>query len=683
MYGPVLPKSDTDLAVMLRRHCTRMDTAMMAKRTLWLLAWYYMNGYRRFNVYNPETGRIIAHQLDDEGNLEYQSQELLYYLNQVVGRVQGMDLRPWVVNEGQSLGTMRDRALTQIILDSVVNDREVNRIKEEFTWTVVCLGFAGCQGHIMDHATIGLTSNLEVIPPNELMPFPLVEHDITKVRGLIRQRMVPLQQLRDLYGPKVTRNLEDVEWYSQMPEDSGHEDSDNPATTMWSTNNRQWMDRSGHISGGESPEIVRTVRVRELWTYGAGGTVAEYALCSGDYCIDRKDLRGLETYCPIGWARAFNNGTFHGAGLFEIMYSQHRQLEMMTKALFTNIRDIDRYGIVVLPQGQMNQNQVLRDVGRGLRALFWDPDVVGDGFRPFAIQPHNAGDTPGKVAAFAREGLQLLNPVRDLAEEKGRIDSSTGLQALQEDLNRNMTTITSAVHLALGDTYRAIAQKAAQNLLVTRRAIPVNNLTLDLAGAIIDFDSGEVSFRENPVPSVSRLRFTVREASPRSSVARKQEAYQLWEGGIETDPLNFRLFALREGLDFALYMDDIRGAVEAGTRAILSLYNDGQTPGPLMMTPYTVDGELFARQLTGFMKGPYLQVAATEVIEEFYRAREWAITEALGQVLPNAVPNPDDLAMISEMPGLPMLPEGVSPDPRASQGVAPNASQSQPAGPPA
>ena len=103
-----------------------------------------------------------------------------------------------------------------------------------------------------------------------------------------------------------------------------------------------------------------------------------------------------------------------------------------------------------------------------------------------------------------------------------------------------------------------------------------------------------------------------------------------------------------------------------------------------MMTPYTVDGELFARQLTGFMKGPYLQVAASEVIEEFFRVREWAITEALGQVLPNAVPNPDDLAMISEMPGLPPMPEAASPDPRAMQGVAPNAQpQPQSAGPPA
>lgn len=677
-----LPESNVGLARMLRRHCDRMDVTLTPKRTLWLLAWYYLNGYRHFDQYDPASGKLTAFHLDEEGNMEYQSQEMLAYINQVAGRIQGMDLRPKVDAVASTLGSIRQRALNQIVLDGAVPTNIVDRAKEEWAWLFCTLGFAGIQGHLDDHPTIGLITSLEVIHPKELYPFPVVEQDPSKCRGLIRQRQVPLDTLVEIYGPKVKRNLEKMEWFSNLAEDPYLENADDVSgSTSWAATQKVWPSSSGGPDAEKEGEgTVRTVLVRELWLYGPGETVAEYAIASGDYVLDRQDLRDKEVYCPIGWARFMNDGSWHGAGLFEIMFSQHRQLELMMGSLFDNVQNIDKYGVVVLPQGQMNQNQVLKDVGDGLRAMFWDPDYAQEGFKPFAISPFNSGDAPGKVAAFAREGLQLLNPIRDLAQEKGRVDSAEGLQFLNEAMTQNLAIPTQGAVQAWATCWRSVAQKISFDLMSSDRAVPVTNLTLDLAGAIIDGD--KVSFDVNPVPTVRNMRFTVQAVSPKSDLARKQEILGLWKDGIEQDPMNVRMLALKEGLDLALYMDDIRGGYESSVRIILTAFNDGQKPGEIMLTPYTMDAEILMRLLSGFMKGPHMLVASDDVISHMFKIREFVMA-SLGLTLPNAVPTPEDMAVMSMGPSGPnqALPPGGAPQGEMNEPSAPSPAAARSAGP--
>lgn len=151
----------------------------------------------------------------------------------------------------------------------------------------------------------------------------------------------------------------------------------------------------------------------------------------------------------------------------------------------------------------------------------------------------------------------------------------------------------------------------------------------------------------------------MRDLSPRSAVARKQEALQLWKEGVAPDPLAFRLFALKESLDFAMWLDEDSGAYEMGIRAILTLFNDGQEPGELILTPHTTRPELVLRLFSAFMTSPAMQAAAPPILNEFKRARATLISY-MGLTLPAAVPNPDDAAMLA-MGGapMPMLPPGM------------------------
>lgn len=651
-----LPTDKRALARILRRHALRCEQVYMARRTNWLLAYYYLNGYRRFNVFNPHTGAIQPHILDEQGAMEFTSQDLLYQINQVAGRLQSMDLRPKVEQEGFSLAGLRGRSLSQITADSIFSTDQVKQASEEWSYLFACLGSAGITGHITDHPTIGLTADLEVIHPKELFPFPLVGQDVTKVRGLMRSRWVPLEYLKSVYGRRVTTNLDSMEWY-EMESGSAWADYDEHQPGV------SWMpSRSTSALGGPDTadkELFPIVRVHELWMYGPRNTITRYTATSGDYCLDDQNLEGLEVYCPIGFSRFMNNGSFHGAGMFDLLFSIHRRYELLTKQLFTNIMDWDRYGILVLPQGQIPKDNVLRDVGRGLRAMFWDPAPEVEGFNPFTIQPSNTGDMPGRVAQFAREAMNAVNPIQDLLQEKGRVDSASGLAFLDEQITKAITTPTLGVARAWGQMYKATTQKALSHLTTSRRSLPVGALTLDLAGAVIDPESNTVSFATNPLPDISRLSFTVRDLSPRSAVARKQEALQLWKEGVASDPMAFRLFALKESLDFAMWLDEDSGAYEMGIRAILTLFNDGQEPGQLILTPHTTRPELVLRLFGAFMTSPAMQAAAPPILNEFKRARATLISY-MGLTLPAAIPNPDDAAMLA-MGGapMPMLPPGM------------------------
>lgn len=652
-----LPKGKA-LAHTLHRHIVRCESAYMYRRTWWLIAWYYLNGYRRFSALDPTTGRVTPHFLDKDGDLEYQSQELLYQINQVAGRIQSMDLRPKIDQAGFTLAGQRNRAIAQIVADATVSDDQVRQASEDFAFTYACLGFAGVTGHITDHPVIGLTGDLEVIHPRELFPFPLVGQDHTKIRGLVRQRWVPLSYLKKVYGSsKISANMDELDWYEVDPGEAW-QDRDQLNQTAW--HNTRTMPMGSPSAESVDKEYQGIVRVRELWLYGPRETCTRYACVSGEVVLQDDDTEGMEVYCPIGWSRFMNNGSFHGAGMFDLLFSQHRQLERMTKELYNNIIEQDKYGIVVFPQGQINQNNVLRDVGRGLRSMFWDPDPVAEGFNPFVIQPHNTGDVPGRVAQFAREGLAAVNPIQDLIKEKGRVDSANGLAFLDEQITKALTSPTAGVQKAWGTMYRSLTQKALHQLVFSKKTVPVGSLTLDLAGAIIDPETNAISFADNPLPDISRLSFNIREISPRSVVARKAEMTQLWQFGIITDPTAFKLQAIKEGLDFPIWTDEEAPAYEMGIRAILTLFNDGQSPGRIILTPATCKPEIVSRLATAFMCGPAMQQASPSVVDAFSLFRETLISY-MGLTLPAATPNMDDLNMLSQF-GFPAPPIGGGPD---------------------
>ena len=658
-----LPKDKTLLGRIIDQHVERELTKLTYRRTLWILAWYYLNGFRRFDVFDPRTARVVPYYLDEDGNLEFQSTELLSIVDKTTARLNTMDLRPRALRQGMSLAGIRERSVAQLIADAVVSDQQLEKVKREFNYLFALLGSAGITGHMVDHPTIGLTSDLEVIHPKELMPFPSLGMDHTKARGIIRQRVVPMTFLEERFNKGVlTKNKEKMDAWSWEWGHDMEEPTDSPGNG-YILNSAS----TGALNGVPDGREMEVVKVRELWMDGPRGTVSRYVVSSGDVVLEDRDLSGVETYCPIGFARFMDNGTFHGAGLFDLMFGIVREMERLLKSLFNNIRDIDKYGVLVMPQGTINERAVMRDIGKGLRYVSYSKDaLIGDDFKPMVIQPFNAGDVPGKVAQFAKAISDSLSPVQDLLAEKGRVDSASGLQFLDEQISKAMTNPTSGVQAAFGGMYKSLVAKASREMLLNRRSIPVNRLTLELAGAVIDSEEGTINFKNNPIPNFSQISFTVKDTAPKSEVVRKQEVMGLLQAGL-TDPEGVKLFAMKEGIDFAMWMDEEKSAYESVIRNILLLYGDGMTTQQIVLTPHTTRPDLQLRVLSAFMANPIMTLASPSVQDAFKSYRE-SLISFMGQSLPAMVPNPDDVAIVNPPDG--GVAGRIGPQAQPPQGVA-------------
>tara|TARA_Y100001973_G_scaffold88233_1_gene133150 strand:+ start:630 stop:2627 length:1998 start_codon:yes stop_codon:yes gene_type:complete len=650
-----LPKDKKSLARVISLHVDRELSRLSYRRSMWLLAWYYLNGYRRFDAFDPGRNHIVPHYLDKDGNLEFQSQDLISMIDRITGRLSSMDLRPKALRQGNSLAGLRERASAQLIADAVFSEHQIEEVKAQFASIFVTLGSCGITGHITEHPTIGLSADLEVVHPKELFPFPSLNVDNSKVRGLVRQRMVPLSFLKNIYGNKIEKNKKDMDvWVWEQGHNMEVPEEENEINQAYPKN---MYGASGlNYKAGKYETEMDVVKIREVWIDGPRGTCSRYIVSSGDYVIEDQDLSELEVYCPIGFARFMDTGTFHGIGMFDLMFSLVRELERMMKSLFNNVRDIDKYGVVLLPHGTINDRAMLRDVGKGLRYMTYSKDaLMGEDFKPIVISPHNAGDAPGKVAGFARDIMKQISPLQDLIAEKGRVDSAAGLQFLDDQLNRAMTNPTSGLQRAFGQMYKSTVSAATRHIVVSNPSLPVNKLTLDLAGAIIDQETSTVNFKQNPIPNMSQVSFAVREINPKSELARKQEAMQLLDKRM-TDPTGVKLFALKEGLDFAMWMDEEKAAYEMVVRNILTLFGSGGDPQQIIITPHTSRPDIQLRVLSAFMTGPTMGVASPQVQDSFKVYRE-ALISFMGQTLPAMVPNPDEMANLGMQPPMQPAPQ--------------------------
>jgi len=638
-----LTKDPLALARIIDNHCERETNRLAYRRATWLVALYYLMGARQFDVFDPESGTVRYSYLDEQDRLDFQSSELLSAVDKISGRLSSLDFRPLVQRVGSSLSSIRQRSIAQIMLDQVVSEHQLNRVVPQFNHIFTLLGSCGITGHMVNHPTVGLTADLEVVHPMELFPFPSLTQDYTKQRGLLRQRVVSMDFLKTAFGPKVARNKERMEFYTIKPGETFEQQNANEYTLGSQV---VYSDQKvvGHDAEADSMQVVR---VRELWLMGPRDTVSRYVVTSGEYVIHDEDLEGREVYCPIGFARFMENGSFHGAGVFDLLFPLCREAERLQKSLFNNIRDIDKYGVLVFPHGSFNANTMLRDVGQGLRVFPWEPDPISEGFRPFNITPYNSGDVPGRVSAFAIQQIDRLNPIRDLIAEKGRVDSATGLQFLDEQVNRAMNTPTAGVQQAWGDCYRAVLAGTVREVVFSPKTFTVDQLTLDLAGVVVDPETMEVSFERNPLPSLAQLSFKIKDINPRSKVARKQEALQLQQQ-FQLDQDTFMLFALKEGLDFAMWTDEHQSAYESVVRNCLLLFGDGKTPGQVVLTPQTAKPEMQIRVLNSFMASPTMSVASAEVQDAFINYHK-TLMSFMGLVMPNALPNPDDVAMLGRL----------------------------------
>lgn len=644
--GPRLPKQKRALADTVDRHANREQRLLLPKLTTYRLASLYMQGYRSFSVIDSSRGIVEAspYILSEDGVRTYQSQVLTQIVANNASKLAAMDARPRVGRNGDSLSSIRERAVGQTLLDSITDDHMLHEAIEEFAWVMTCYGMAGITGDVQNHAQLGLTAVPEVIHPRELMPWPSLGDDHTQSRGIVRQRMVPLEQLKEIYGEKVGRdtNLGKMHWYEM---DRGNWQPDPSATHTGGLLEERWPSLTSEHSATKT-ELMRYVLVREVWVDGPAGTVSEYAVTSNEHVFEHQDYSNQEVYRPIQTARFMEDGTWHGLGLFALLFSVHRELEDLQQRMFENVRDLDQHQTLVIPAAQIPEEPTMIDIGQKYKAIGLQVDPMDQTFNPFSLPINNAGDMPGRVAAQARAMIEDMDPLDDIVKDKGRIDSAAGMQVLQEEANRKHTSALRGINRAIGAYHRHnLTQTIRKMMGEGSTKLHMTRISPDLAGVVIDHESNEVGFGEgmNPVPSISHLTFDVRSVTPRNKAAEKKAASETLQFTGDWD--GYVLHSIESDFMVDAYVEDYKNAYQMVARNIISVFNNGESPGEAVVTSQGSKPEIQLRVLHAFMSGPIFTRATAEVQDAFIMYQR-TLKGYLKNVLQGPPANPDDFAAV-------------------------------------
>ena len=650
---PMLPKDDADVALIMRAHGDREEFRMAARRIRWAMASLYLSGERRFELRTPWGSFLRMEEMEQEQNtVPMHVSHLVAEHNKILGNLNGLDLRPLVQRDDTTLAAIRDRATTQVILDAVLSGQHVDAVKRSFLHYFTLFGSAGLHAQIGDFPHVGLTGELEAVHPREIYPFPAVGGDIAKARGIMRDRWVPWYALKDTFGLKsIPDRGQELEMVRRQPGEGDYMDWSIFNTGTGAGANGSWQPveaRTNRMWGKKDSERHEElwVRIRELWLYGPRGTVSEYIAASGQKLLFRESYEQTQAYCPLAFERFYESGDFHGAGVFDLVFSMVREFEKLIRDLVANQREIDQYSTMILPAGSMDEKKFFSHNRQALRVLSIDPEPKGvygtqaQVVRPTIVTPPNSGDMPGRTASFLLNVIRDLSPIRDIIADKGRVDSFAGLQFLQDEAQRPVANPISSLVKVFGESYRYMASQAFSTLMDSPRPIPVGRLSIDLVGAVINPEDSTLSFSGgvNKPPDIGRLRFGVRQTNLKMIAARKSEAVQMLQLNIK-DKTDFMIHAVQEGLDYAAFMDSERAAYDSIVSQIITLYNDGESPGEVMVAQYLEQPDLQLRVLNAFMQSPKMRVASPDVIEAFANYRETLVNYS-GKVLPTAIPDP-------------------------------------------
>lgn len=616
----MLPDDREKRARLIDQHIQREEVHAALWRMRTLLATHYFRGIRHFTTLDHRQGKVEWDFVDKNGNYEYPDESLLFEIQTIMGQLGSADLRPLAERTGRSLAAVRETGMAQVLADGVVSPAVIEPHRAEMNFIFTAFGMVGLNVTLDDHPAMGFGADVEVVHPTELLPFPAAGNNYLNVSGVIRRRMVSRERLKEVFGARVANaafkkgsgaKIYRVFLGEAIDIESHRGPGDNLNITGRLTNT---------VGQGPTGGATDLVEVAETWLGGPRNTAKSYTITSGGYEFAHWDFTDREVYRPLNYARFYENGSFYGAGHFHVRFGQHRRAERLENHIAKNIYEQDRNPVLVIPRGQYDERTAMQDlVPGGIKILKYMPDLMGTegDFRPFTFSPVNTGDSPIRAAAYFGEQGARLNPVGQLAQEKGRIDSAVALNALDESLRRPMTVASQAIERLFGNIYRSAVQQAIAMLLDTGRRLPVENLTLDLAGVVIDRE-GMVSLEDNPLRNLSRIRFGVQNANPRSKTAVKQEALQLVQLGIN-DVEGLKLFAAKNGLDFALDMDEILNTVQLTVKNVLTLYGNGQEPGQIVVSPMVGRPDVVLQILNGFMAGEVFALANPIVQDEFLR----------------------------------------------------------------
>lgn len=679
-----LPTNPELLAKVLDAHVERESRAITPRVVMWHLFSMYLNGVREFPVLNFRTGEIKYNYINDWGRLVYQHNKLISTIDKTVNQLAEMDVSPHVSSGATGLASHREASVAQTILSAMVNPTQMEQSKSHFLHKLHALGACGLCFHLERHPGMDLPNiDAEVVHPAEILFYPSVGMDRTKIRGKIRRRYVPIEYVQSRYGKKsVAKNREKMDIWKTMHGNhtSPHGYYGNSGTTPM----------SAFSSTDDSPVPVNTkmskmryqeiVEMREVWLDGPNGTCSRYIVQFGDWIATDKDFTNEVYYCPLIVETLIDTGSPYGYGLCDMLMPLNRETESMLAKLFENVRVADRFGILMLPQGTFDHKTKFHETKHGLVVGYWEPEAWYGQIKPYEVKPSTAGDAPGRTAAMAEQLADSYAPVPAVTqgEAPGRVDSASALQFLGKQANNINRGGIRAVRSGFGRGYQSVLPQAI--LTMDRSAdIPIRTMDEAILGVVVDPEKKTMRMSENPVPTSAGLRFDIRDKEPRDILARKSELLELHQMQVITTQ-QLLMTNVKEQLMLPIYSPEVEAAYRKAQMDIVILFADGQSPGQIFGNAATDTAWVHLAVINGAMATPEFAAASGDVQKAFIDRKTDLMTD-LQMVMPGGTPPPDDAALLQEADGLLMQMQqaaatmGVGSDPMGGGGASEGSGQ--------
>lgn len=630
----VLPKDSRNAAMVIRRNCDRIDPYLTMWRLNTMLATYYAAGYRVFDQINPTTGHLVARftEAEDDKHMHPLGEgQLLYQVQQIMGFLGSMNTRPVATSTVKTLDAIRQQGAANAILGSIYRPQTLEHINTELDYNFSYLGFGCLNVSVEDHNSLGMYNEIEVVHPFEVLPLPFLRIGQTNPLGITRRRLISKDSLIEVYGKRKVKQLEDDKSNSMHDFEAG-DPMDFLDLSGTSFANYGQVYSMG--TGAPFDNKIRVFEIAETWIYGPMNTVERMLVTCGDVALEDRDLSETESYCPLVYRRCYENGTFWGAGHFTMAFGATRRAELLRKSVFRTLINQESWPVLLLPHGQVNERTALGKFnGSKLRYLKYTTDMAMDRPpTPMAIQPLGTNASTVQIAQFLEATASTVNPVPDLAADKGRIDSAAAIQFLDQEQKRSITGLMTKKRQLLGEAARVSAQRAVDLLMQDPRMIQVPKLTLDLVGTVIDAKTKKIGFEDNPLPNIGRLEFTIMEGHPSNGLSAKMESMQLVGSGMQSAD-QFKLFCVQNDIDLAMDLSDVRQAHDNAVENILFLYNDGEQPQQVLINTNSVRADIELMVLDPFLASREFLEASTDVQSALLMYQNTLRTQ-LGNLLP-------------------------------------------------
>lgn len=640
----ILPRKPKELAKAL----SDAVAAGLDERCVYAVEWrinqWYIRGAREFRDINYREGTARPRYATRGGELVFRYEDSLVQRQRELGRLQRIDTSPKAAWRTLSLGAVRKAAAAQVFLDGMIDRKiadkqfaEVTKALLDFGTVALYVSFEGSSDSAYPVVT--------VVPPWQLLPLPAKPALTGDATGIMYRRTVPLEWLRSRDGLKLGSEAE-MEAYSvaagarvSQPDDVRQSEA---------------LQFTGDISGTAGTQEIapqqKVVELTECWQESYDGRVDRYIVMIGtkhiaadiryDALEDRAN-RSRVPWMPIHVMRMYDTG-FWARPWMTAVNAMNTEVEIMLQTLSQNVRDLDRFGYLLIPMGLGITKEDLKATGRP-RVLFYQPDLNEPTMKPDQLQPATTGDFPGRVAGTFVGLMDRISGASDLFSGKapGRVDSASGLGLLWETASVPLVPVSAAIERAYAGIYAAVLDWGRRTYSPAK-AIQMSSIDDAAAGVVLGSD-GSMTLESNPLPDPAELLITIREREPRSKEQRKQELVTAVQMGI-VSPEDLLWINLKERLELPLGNEDILNSVLTAKQRNLLEFNDGVTPGRVAISQWD-DHKVQLKIMLAFMRRPEFSLASPAVKDAF--AARWKAHEQATAGYPDAMPHVEDAAMMA------------------------------------